>query len=82
MTNLEEMVLPKDKSSAHRSRTVIRHRFLSSCNYKIYCKLCYPSIIASDNDKSFGCAAKGMKAFLEESDKAEIESDLAPKKIV
>ena len=42
----------------------------------------YPSTIISDNGTNFVGAAKELKAFMDEWDKAKIESDLAQKKIV
>ena len=41
----------------------------------------YPSTIISDNGTNFVGAAKELKAFMDEWDKAKIESDLAQKKI-
>ena len=42
----------------------------------------YPSTIISDNGTNFVGAANELKAFMNEWDKAKIESDLAQKKIV
>ena len=42
----------------------------------------YPSTIISDNGTNFVGAAKELKAFMDEWDKAKIEIDLAQKKIV
>ena len=42
----------------------------------------YQSIIISDNQANFVGAANGLKAFMNESEKAKFESDLAQKKIV
>ena len=42
----------------------------------------YPNTIISDNGTNFVGAANELKAFMNEGDKAKIESDLAQKKIV
>ena len=42
----------------------------------------YPNTIISDNGTNFVGAANELKAFMNERDKAKIESDLAQKKIV
>ena len=42
----------------------------------------YTNTIISDNEKNFLGAAKVLQAFMNERDKAKIESDLAQEKIV
>ena len=42
----------------------------------------YPSAIISDNGTNFVGAAKELKAFMDEWDRAKVESDLAQKKII
>ena len=42
----------------------------------------YPSEIISDNKTNFVEAANKLKVFMDAWDKAEIESDLAQKKII
>ena len=42
----------------------------------------YPNTIISDNGTNFVAAANELKSFVNESDRAKIESDLAQKKIV
>ena len=73
--------LSNNQSSAHRSRTVIGLRVMSSCNDKIYCKLAYPSTIINDNNTIFVEPDKEPKALPVKWNKAKIESDLAQKKI-
>ena len=74
--------LPDNQSSTHRSCTVIGHRLMSSCSEKIHCRRDYPNTIISDNKTNFVGAANELKAFMNEWDKAKIESNLAQKKIV
>ena len=42
----------------------------------------YPNTVINDNGKNFVGAANELKAFMDEWEKAKIESDLAQKKIV
>ena len=42
----------------------------------------YPKTIISDNGTNFVGAAKELKAFMDECDKAKVGSDLAQRKIV
>ena len=55
---------------------------MSSCCDKLDTRRGYPNTIISDKGTNLVGAANKLKAFMNDWDKAEIESDLAKKKIV
>ena len=61
------------------TRFIARRDSLTRFIDKIHCKTWLPN---SDNGTNFVGAANELKAFMNEWDKAKIESDLAPKKVV